>query len=106
MIVSRAFAAAVAVAGVALFAAPVAAASPEDDAFLSVLDGQGIAYPSADYAVATAKDVCNYLDNGSSFVSIVSEISANSGLPAEDTGFFVGASIASYCPWHEGAIGG
>lgn len=82
-----------------------AKASPaQDDAFLSALDKQGIIYPSPDYAIRTAKEVCTLLDDGANGVDMSREVSKNSGIPVQNAGFFVGASIAAYCPSHRNAF--
>lgn len=86
--------------GATLLAPAIASASPADDAYLGALDGQLITYPSDSYAISTGHDVCSLLDDGASTTDVALELSNNSGLELEDTGFIVGASIGAYCPWN------
>jgi uncharacterized protein DUF732 len=58
--------------------------------------------PSAKEAVSTAHAVCAVFDEG---LSLVDAVSDTTGLEMEDAAFFVGASVASYCPEHEAVIG-
>jgi len=85
-------------AAVAMLAAPTASADPNDDAFLDALASKGITYPSTDYAISTGHQVCDLVSDGQEPTDVAIEISNNSGLPVEDTGFFVGAAIGAYCP--------
>ncbi len=92
----------VVVAGAALatgLAAP-AYAEETDDIFVSVLDGEGISYPSAEEAVLVANGVCAYMSEGNSLEDAVGEVMKETGLELEQSGFFVGAAAASYCPEH------
>ena len=102
MIVIRLLAAA-GLAATALVSAQTASASP-DDAFIDAIETRGITFPSQEYAVGTARQVCDLIDDGRSPTSVASEISDNSGLEVEDTGFFVGAAIGVYCPWNKDEI--
>jgi Protein of unknown function (DUF732) len=97
--------AAIGIVGVALLSAATASASPADDqGFLSALDKQGIAYSSPQWAVRTAREVCALLDDGANGLDVSREVSKTSGIPIEKAGYFVGASIASYCPSHADAF--
>jgi hypothetical protein len=92
----------VVVAGAALatgLAAP-AYAEEADDIFVSVLDGEGIPYPSAQEAILVANGVCVYMSEGNSLEDAVGEVMKETGLELEQSGFFVGAAAASYCPEH------
>ena len=90
---------------VSLVSAGVASATAVDDAFLSVLDDEGIVPPSKKEAISTAHAVCAVFDEGLTLVDAVSAVSDHTGLEMEDSAFFVGASVASYCPEHEDVIG-
>jgi hypothetical protein len=76
------------------------ARSAADEAFLKAIKGKGITIPSEDYAIETAKQVCQLLDEDVSAVDVASQISKNSGIEIGKAGFFVGASIGAYCPEH------
>lgn len=87
-------------AGVAVattLAAP-AYADSTDDVFISVLDDEGISYTSPRDAIKVAHAVCEFLLDGNSLLDATKEVSDASGLGVEDSGFFVGAATASYCP--------
>ena len=97
----------VAAAGVtaaALVTAAPAYANPADDAFIDTVTSHGITFPSTEYAIDTAHQVCDRIDSGQSPASVATEISGNSGLGVDDTGFFVGAAIGVYCPWNQNKI--
>jgi hypothetical protein len=99
--------AAASVGAAAIFSVAAASAAPSDDqAFIAALDRQGIKYPSPQFAVSIARDVCTLLDDGATGVDVAREINKNSGIPVGNSGAFVGASIVSYCPSHADAFSG
>jgi hypothetical protein len=88
------------VAGTALatgLAAP-AYADEIDDIFISVLDEEGIPYTSASDAILVANGVCVFLSEGNTLEDATVEVMNESGLGAQESGFFVGAATAAYCP--------
>jgi len=89
----------------ALVSAGAANASATDDMFISVLADQGIEAPSTAEAVSTALDVCALFGEGEDLYAATSAVSEYTELGLEDSAFFVGASVATYCPEYEGAIG-
>jgi hypothetical protein len=89
----------------ALASAGVASAGSVDDTFIAVLRDEGIVPPSAREAISTGHAVCAVFDDGLSLIDAVSAVSDTTGLEMEDSAFFVGASVASYCPEHEDVIG-
>jgi Protein of unknown function (DUF732) len=97
-------AAAGAVGLAALASAGIAGASTVDDTFITVISEQGIEPPSAEEAIDVAHEVCMVMDDGSDLFDAVTAVSDYTELDVEDSAFFVGASIASYCPEHEGLI--
>jgi hypothetical protein len=99
-------AAATTVLGLAAFASTgVASAGSVDDTFLTVISAEGIKPPSAKEAISVAHDVCAVIDEGGDLVDAVTAVSDYTELNMEDSAFFVGASVASYCPEHEAVIG-
>jgi hypothetical protein len=87
-------------AGVAMattLAAP-AHADDTDDIFIGVLDDEGINYSTPGEAIEVAVSVCDFLLEGNSLLDATGEIADATGLSIEDSGFFVGAATASYCP--------
>jgi hypothetical protein len=45
-----------------------------------------------------AKGVCVFLKEGNSLTDATVQVMKESGLAAEQSGFFVGAATAAYCP--------
>lgn len=87
-------------AGIALatcMAAP-AYADETDSIFISVLDEEGIPYTKASDAILVAKGVCVVISEGSSLEDATLQVMEESGLGVEQSGFFVGAATAAYCP--------
>jgi len=89
----------------ALVSTGLAGASTTDDMFVSVLNDEGIQPPSTEEAVSLAYDVCVMFDKGDSLYDAVNSVSTTTDLVQEDSAFFVGASVATYCPEHEAALG-
>jgi Protein of unknown function (DUF732) len=79
-------------------AAPAAHADATDDAFLSALNAKGIKFGSPDKALIAAHEVCDELDNGKTPPQVASTVQSNSNLDGYHAGYFVGASIRTYCP--------
>jgi len=94
------FSAIVAGAALATAVATPAYAQETDSIFISVLDEEGITYPSATEAITLAKGVCVHLSEGNSLEDTAVQVSKESGLDLEPAGFFVGAATAAYCPAH------
>jgi hypothetical protein len=89
----------------ALLGAGAAGATSTDDMFMDVLAEQGIFPPATAVAVSTAYDACAVFEDGGGLYDAVNYISANTDLNTDDSAFFVGASVATYCPEHEAALG-
>jgi hypothetical protein len=89
-----------AAAGVALTTALAtpAHADEADDIFLSVLDDEGIVYSSPVDAVKAGLAVCDMLLAGNSLMDATEEVATETTLSLDDSGFFVGAAAATYCP--------
>ncbi|MFY2859886.1 DUF732 domain-containing protein [Mycobacterium sp. THU-M104] len=87
-----------------LFAAP-AAAGQTDDAFVATLDKRRIVFPSDDAAVAEARNVCAKLDKGQTPAGLTLSLAKTTALSARDAGYFIGASVAFYCPQHRSGAG-
>jgi hypothetical protein len=78
-------------------AAP-AYADENDSIFISVLDDEGIPYTKASDAILVAKGLCVFLAEGNTLEDATLQVMEESGLGVEESGFFVGAATASYCP--------
>lgn len=93
----------VALLGLAATAAPVVRADAIDNAFLSALKAKGINFSSPQAAIIAGHEVCDELDLGRQKSDVASEVMSNSQLDGYHAGFFVGASIAAFCPRNHAA---
>ena len=97
---------------VAPLGASTAHADPADaDAkFLATLSSHGITYTSPEVMIAAGHVACTELDQGETPGQVARDVMNNkdvltsSNLDAFHAGFFVGASIAAYCPKYVGRI--
>lgn len=92
------FATVAAAAGLATALAAPAVADEADDVFLTVLEDEGIPFSTPDNAVALAGAVCEYVAAGQAPEQVAIEISGPANWSVEQSGFFVGAAVQSYCP--------
>jgi hypothetical protein len=81
-------------------AAPTADADSADDPFLSALRSKGISVASPQAAIIAGHEVCDELDLGRQPSDVATDVTKNSNLDGYRAGYFVGASIAAYCPKH------
>lgn len=89
-----------------LFATP-ASADPTDDAFIAALDNYGIDVSDPDNLISHGHGVCAALDRGQDSSLIALKVMKDSKLPIStkrQAGFFVGDSVASYCPQYRGSV--
>ncbi|OBG27172.1 hypothetical protein A5673_06710 [Mycobacterium sp. E3198] len=84
--------------GLAAVASPAAHADAVDNAFVTAVKNKGIQFASPQAAVIAGHEVCDELDLGKQKPDIASEVMANSGLDGYHAGYFIGASVAAYCP--------
>lgn len=81
-----------------LFAISLLLGCPGDQPFLNVLRENGINYVSPEWAIGNAHQVCGALDTGMLPEDLAESVMRDSNLDGYHAGFFVGASIAAYCP--------
>ena len=89
--------------GVMAIAAPSAHADAVDSNFLNALQAKGITFASGQAAIIAGHQVCDGLDGGQASSDVANSIMQQSGLDGYHAGFFVGVSIAAFCPRHAGA---
>jgi len=77
---------------------PTAHADAVDTAFLTAIKAKGINFASPQAAVIAGHEVCDELDLGRQKSDIATDVTKFSNLDEYRAGFFVGASIAAYCP--------
>jgi len=92
----------VALLSLAEVAAPTARADGVDDAFLTAVKSHGINVASPQSAIIAGHKVCDELDEGRQKSDVANDVMSNSNLDGYRAGYFVGASIAAYCPRHHG----
>lgn len=96
--IARALGAVVTLLGVAALACPPARADAVDNAFVTAVKNKGIQFASPQAAVIAGHEVCDELDLGKQKSDIASEVMTNSGMDGYHAGYFIGASVAAYCP--------
>ncbi len=82
--------------------APSAHADAVDSSFLNALQSKQITFASGQAAVIAGHQVCDALDGGQAAGDVANNVMQQSGLDAYHAGFFVGVSIAAFCPRHQG----
>ena len=97
---------AVLLSAAALLSAASASADPTDDAFVAALENYGIDINGRDTAIAHGHAVCAGLDKGqdSSFLAMKLMNDTKLNLSSRQAGFFIGASVAAYCPQYRGSV--
>jgi hypothetical protein len=93
---------AVLLSAAALVSAAPASADPTDDAFVAALAKAGITFPDHSTAIATAHAVCATLDKSNKSTILAMKLSKDNDLSLKQSGYFIGASIAAYCPQYIG----
>ena len=90
----------VALLGLAELSIPSAGADAIDNAFLNAVKAKGINFASTQAAIIAGHEVCDELDLGRQPSDVATDVTKNSNLDGYHGGFFVGASIAAFCPRH------
>jgi hypothetical protein len=92
---------AVALLSVVAVAAPTAHADAADSSnFLGALSSRGITLSSGQAAIVAGHEVCDALDQGRRASDVANDVMTDSHLDAYHAGFFIGLSIAAFCPRH------
>ena len=83
-------------------AAPTAHADSAVDSsnFAGALSSRGITFASRQAATAAGHEVCDELDQGKQASDVANTVMAQTDLDGYHAGFFVGVSIAAFCPSH------
>ena len=88
----------VALLGLAAVACPTAHADAVDNAFVTAVKANGIQFASPQAAIIAGHEVCDELDLGKQTSDVANEVMTNSNLDGYRAGYFIGVSIAAYCP--------
>lgn len=83
--------------------APPSHADAIDDQFLNAVRSKDIHFASPQAALLAGHQVCNELDGGKQKSDVANDVSGSSNLDGYHAGFFVGLSIAAFCPRHHGS---
>ena len=87
--------------GVVAVAAPTAHADAVDSSnFLGALSSRGITFASGQSAIVAGHEVCDELDQGRQASDVANNVMTQTDLDGYHAGFFVGVSIAAFCPRH------
>lgn len=89
--------------GVAAIMTPNVYADGVDGHFLSALQAHQINFASPGAAIAAGHQVCDELDAGRQKSDVANDVAGSSNLDGYHAGYFVGLSIAAYCPRHHAA---
>ena len=83
-------------------AAPTAHADYAVDSsnFLGALTSRGITFASRQAAIAAGHEVCDELDQGKQASDVGNDVMTQTNLDGYHAGFFIGVSIAAFCPRH------
>jgi hypothetical protein len=93
---------AVALTAAGLVCAATASADQMDDAFVAALAKDGIAMPDRGNAITMAHSVCDGFDKGEGSSGLAMRIVRDTPLSPKQAGYFVGVSVAAYCPQYKG----
>ena len=94
------FVLAVALLGLVAVAAPTAHADAVDSNFLGAIGSKGITFASGQSAIVAGHEVCDELDQGRQATDVANDVMTQTNLDGYHAGFFVGVSIAAFCPRH------
>jgi Protein of unknown function (DUF732) len=81
---------------------PTAHADAVDNLFVEAVKAKGINFASPQAAIVAGHEVCDELDLGRQKSDVATEVMTNSNLDGYHAAFFVGASVAAYCPRYRG----
>ncbi|MGO9385043.1 MAG: DUF732 domain-containing protein [Mycobacterium sp.] len=95
---------AVLLSAAALVSAAPASADQTDDAFVAALAKGGITMSDPDAAIATAHTVCAGLDTNQDASALAMKLMQDADLSPKETGYFIGLSVAAYCPQYKGKV--
>jgi Protein of unknown function (DUF732) len=68
--------------------------------FLGALSSKGITFAARQAAIAAGHEVCDELDQDRQASDVANNVMTQTDLDGYHAGFFVGVSIAAFCPRH------
>ncbi len=85
----------------ALLSAAPASADQTDDAFVAALTKGGITMSDPNTAIAMAHTVCAGLDTNQNASFLAMKLMKDTDLSPRQSGYFIGLSVAAYCPQYK-----
>ena len=89
---------AVVLSAAALLSAGQVSADPTDDAFVAALAKDGIVVADRGNTIAMAHMVCDGLDKTNKSALLAMKLMKDTDLSLRQSSYFIGVSIAAYCP--------
>ncbi|EFG75130.1 hypothetical protein MAHJHV58_29310 [Mycobacterium avium subsp. hominissuis] len=86
------------------FWSATASADPADDAFIASLANYGIEVRDSGIAIAMGHRVCKGFDNNANASVLAMKVKRDTDLSMKEASYFVGLSVAAYCPQYRGQI--
>lgn len=90
----------------ALLTAAPASAEQTDDAFIAALAKGGISMSDRSSAIGMAYAVCAGLDANRTSSVLAMKLVNDTNLSPRQSGYFIGLSVAAYCPEYKGKLDG
>lgn len=95
---------AVLLSAAAVLCSGAASADPVDDAFIASLVNYGIEVRDSGTAIAMGHRVCTGFDNNANASVLAMKVMRDTDLSMRESSYFVGLSVAAYCPQYRGRI--
>jgi hypothetical protein len=86
----------------ALVSAAPASADQMDDAFVAALPQAGITMSDPGTAIGMARTMCAGLDSNQTVPVLALQVMRDTNFSPRQAGFFIGLSVAAYCPRYMG----
>jgi Protein of unknown function (DUF732) len=93
---------AVVLSAAALLSEAPASADPTDDAFVAALAKEGIVVADRNATIAIAHTVCAGLEKTNKSAVLAMKLMKDTDLSLKQSSYFIGVSIAAYCPQYIG----
>lgn len=88
----------------AVLCAPRALADQTDDAFITALEKHRIAVSDTATLIAMGRTACERLEKGQTPAAVALSVARDADLSPHEAGYFIAASIKSYCPQHKNLL--
>jgi hypothetical protein len=85
----------------------VAATAPawrRDSVYLPTVRARGFDGETDGALISTARNVCDYIDQGRGLLDLVAYVQQRHDVSAQDAAYLIGAGVRVYCPQHSEAF--